>query len=413
MATLVLLTGVLTPAWPLAAQQGPSHSTASSFCPPLPAATGPTVTVGTEADLRSQAYGAPAGTAILVSPGTYAMADFVHIVNAGITLRGSTGDPDDVILDFGGMVGGHFGIMVSADDVTIADLTARNAADHGVSIQGVDRPTLYNLHILDINDQLVKVNPLGDGSDDGLLACSRLAYTTTDPDGYTNGISGHNAHRWTIRDNAWVRIRTSNGTPVPAILFWSGSSDTLVERNTLIDCSQGIAFGNASQVGVNHTGGVVRNNLIYASQPHDVMIEMVRSTGWQVGHNTVIGLNPAPGLSWLIEARYSESAGTFANNLSNLAVWVDRDGAAGTSTGDVVTAEASWFVDGSPANAADVDLHLDPSATGAIDVAERVSWASLDIDGELRPGGRLADAGADEAGPLTLNTLVFLPLVLR
>ena len=125
------------------------------------------------------------------------------------------------------------------------------AADHGVSIQGRDRPILYNLHILDIGDQLVKVNPAGDGSEDGLLACSRLEYTTTAPDNYTNGISAHNAHRWVVRDNEWARILTNDGTPVPAILFWNGSSDTIVERNFLLDCGRGIAFGLSS----GHSGG--------------------------------------------------------------------------------------------------------------------------------------------------------------
>ncbi|MBE2201546.1 MAG: hypothetical protein IAE79_23240 [Anaerolinea sp.] len=54
------------------------------------------------------------------------------------------------------------------------------------------------------------------------------------PEDYTNGISAHNAHRWTVSDNEWRRIRTPNQVPAPAILFWSGSSDTLVERNLLV-----------------------------------------------------------------------------------------------------------------------------------------------------------------------------------
>ena len=135
----------------------------------------------------------------------------------------------------------------------------------------------------DIRDQLVKVNPAGDGSEDGLLACSRLEYTTSAPDSYTNGISAHNAHRWVVRDNEWYRIRTIDDTAVPTILFWSGSSDTIVERNLLVDCYQGIAFGNSSQAGINHTGGIVRNNFIYSSLEHDVAIEMVRAQDWLAG----------------------------------------------------------------------------------------------------------------------------------
>ena len=165
------------------------------------------------------------------------------------------------------MEAGHFGILVDADDVTIADLTIRNARDHGVSIQGVDRPTLYNLHIQDIGDQLVKVNPAGDGSEGGLLACSRLAYTTTAPNEYTNGISAHQAQRWVVRDNEWYRIRTPGNAPVPTILFWSGSSDTVVERNLLVDCYQGITFGNASHGSGDHRGGIVRNNAFLPACP--------------------------------------------------------------------------------------------------------------------------------------------------
>lgn len=407
IAVLVFLIAMLAPT-PLAAT--PTASTAT-FCPALPASPGPTVTVSTEAALRTQAYNAAAGTTILVQAGTYAMQDFVHIVHSAITLRGATGNRNDVILDFGGMTGGSFGVMVSADDVTLADLTIRNTTDHGVSIQGVDRPVLYNLHIVDANDQLVKVNPEGDGSDDGLLACSLLEYTTTDPDGYTNGISGHDAHGWTVRDNTWKRIRTSTGTPVPTILFWSGSSDTIVERNVLLDCSQGIAFGNSSQTGINHTGGIVRNNVIYASAPHDVMIEMIRSTGWLVAHNTVIGLAPSGGLTWGMEARFSESQGTFAYNLTNMDIEHTRDGAQGTVTGNITDAQTTWFV-----NPGSGDMHLRASATPAIDHAAVLTEVPTDIDGDVRPIGTAPDVGADEASldpPQPLVPWAYLPLVVR
>ena len=407
IVVFILFITMLAPT-PLAAT--PTASTAS-FCPTLPGPTGPTVTVSTEAALRAQAYSAASGTTILVQAGTYAMQDFVHIVHSAITLRGATGNRDDVILDFGGMTSGYFGVMVSADDVTIADLTIRNTTDHGVSIQGVDRPVLYNLHIVDANDQLVKVNPEGDGSDDGLLACSLLEYTTTAPDDYTNGISAHDAHGWTVRDNTWKRIRTSTGTPVPTILFWSSSSDTIVERNVLLDCSQGIAFGNSSQTGINHTGGIVRNNVIYASAPHDVMIEMIRSTGWLVAHNTVIGLAPSGGLTWGMEARFSESQGTFAYNLTNMDIEHTRDGAQGTVTGNITDAQTTWFV-----NPGSGDMHLRASATPAIDHAAVLTEVPTDIDGDVRPIGTAPDVGADEASldpPQPLVPWAYLPLVVR
>ena len=394
---LSLLTGMVALASP-----GPG-ATQSDRCPPLSPPTGPTVTVSSESELRNQAYDAAAGTTIMVEAGVYDMQDSVYIVNDGIALRGETGDRDDVILDFGGMESGHFGILVDADDVTIADLTIRDAHDHGVSIQGSDRPRLYNLHIQDIRDQLVKVNPDGDGSEDGLLACSRLEYTTSAPDSYTNGISAHRAHRWVVRDNEWYRIRTIDDTPVPTILFWSGSSDTIVERNLLVDCYQGISFGNASQSGINHTGGIVRNNFIYSSLEHDVAIEMTRAQDWLVAHNTAILLNPDSGLTWGMEARYSESQGTFAYNLTNMSILHNRDGAQGTPVGNVTDAGVDWFAD-----AASGDLHLTSTASGAIDQAATLANVSDDYDRDARPIGAAPDVGADEYGappPATVTDL--------
>lgn len=394
---------------PLAAQSQPSGGPAI-LCPPLPPSTGSVIAVADEATLRDQAYNAAPGTTLLIQPGVYQMQGFVHIVNAEISLRGATGNRQDVILDFGGMVGGHFGILVEADDVTIADLTIQNANDHGVSIQGRDRPILYNLHVRDIGDQLVKVNPFGNGSEDGLLACSRLEYTTTAPDEYTNGISAHDAHRWTVRDNEWYRIRTPGNSPVPTILFWSGSSGTVVERNLLVDCYQGISFGNAGHGAGDHIGGIVRNNMIYASQPHDVVIEMVHASGWLVAHNTALLLNPASGLTWGMEARFDDSQGTFAYNLTNMDIWGDRDGANGTLTGNLTNAQSGWFV-----NAAAGDLHLAATAVAAIDQAASLPQVTDDFDGDGRPAGPAPDIGADEYGgaPFEPTAWVYLPMVTR
>jgi hypothetical protein len=388
-----------------ASSHTPGQAGSAGHCPALGPPGGPTVFVSNESDLRYQTYNAAPGTTIWIEPGVYRMGDFVHIVHANLTLRGSTGDRADVILDFGGMIGGHFGILVEADDVTIADLTIRDAADHGVSIQGFDRPLLYNLHILDTGDQLVKANPGGDGSDDGVLACSRLEYSTAAPDEYTNGISAHDAHRWTVRDNAWLRIRTPGNSPVPVILFWSGSSDTVVERNLLVDCTQGIAFGNASHGVGDHTGGIVRNNMIFASMPHDVVIEMVHATGWLVAHNTAYLFNPAPGLTWGMEARFSDTSGTFAYNLTNMAILADRDGAWATLTGNLTNAASAWFLD--PVGG---DLHLKPAASLAIDTAGALAAVPDDFDGQVRPLGAAADVGADEYTP---GLWLFLPLILR
>ena len=406
LLVILPLSGPLHSQPPVAVSPG-AHGQAAAHCPPLPPPAEPLVTVSTEAQLRDQAYNAVPGTTILVQPGVYDMQDFVHVAHDGITIRGATGQRGDVILDMGGMDSGHFGILIEADDVTVADLTIREARDHGVSIQGSDRPTLYNLHILDTGDQLVKVNPLGDGSEDGLLACSRLEYTTTAPDEYTNGISAHNAHRWVVRDNHWFRIRTPANAPVPTILFWSGSTDTVVERNLLVDCFQGISFGNSSHDSDDHFGGIVRNNMIYASLPHDVVIEMVHAEGWLVAHNTAL-FHPASDVGWGMEARFSDSQGIFAYNLTNLAIRPDRDGAQATLTGNLTEAEPGWFV-----GAETGDLHLAGTATHAIDRADPLDEVTDDFDGHPRPYGPASDVGADEYSAVPPTARMWLPCVMK
>jgi hypothetical protein len=162
----------------------------------------------------------------------------------------------------------------------------------------------------------------------------------------------------------------------------------------LVDCYQGISFGNASQGGINHTGGVVRNNFIYTSSgvTNDVAVEMVHAQDWLVAHNTVLLLGSSSA-TWGIEARYGDSRGTFAYNLTNKNIWPDRDGAQGTLLGNVTSAQASWFVD-----AASGDLHLRGTATDAIDRAASLVEVSDDFDGDARPIGSAPDVGADEYG---------------
>jgi hypothetical protein len=360
------------------------------------------LTVSTEAELRDQAYSAASGTTILIEPGVYDLGNTIQIINDGITLRSSTGVRGDVILDGGGMITGHTHvILIEADDVTIADLTIRNGGEHGISVQGADRPKLYNLHIYDTGYQLVKVNPVGDGSEDGLLACSLLEYTTASPEEYTNGISAHNAHRWTVRDNQWYRIRTPGNTPAPTILFWSGSSDTLVERNVLVDCYQGIAFGNSSHEAGDHSGGIVRNNFIYASMPHDSVVEMVHATGWLVAHNTALLLNPNE-LTWGMEARFEDTSGTFAYNLTNMQIWHDRDGAGGALTGNMTDLQSDWL-----RAPEDGDLHLVDPSVPPVDAAASLPDVPGDIDGDLRPQMEAPDVGADEF----FQTHIYVPLL--
>ena len=133
---------------------------------------------------------------------------------------------------------------------------------------------------------------------------------------------------------------------------------------------------------------------------------MVHATGWLVAHNTALLLDP-DGVTWGMEARFADTQGTFANNLTNMPIWADRDGAGGASQGDVTNAQTGWFVD-----AAEADLHLTATATQAIDQVAPLTEVSADIDGDPRAGDAAADAGADERFELPpLDYSLFLPAI--
>jgi hypothetical protein len=119
---------------------------------------------------------------------------------------------------------------------------------------------------------------------------------------------------------------------------------------------------------------------------------MAHASGWLVTHNTALLLN-STGVTWGMEARCSESVGTFAYNLTNMDILLNRDGANATGTGNVTNAQSSWFV-----NPAATDLHLVGTTTAAIDQAVTLVQVPDDYDGDVRPIGAAPDVGADEYG---------------
>ncbi|MFO8071186.1 MAG: hypothetical protein R6V85_04850 [Polyangia bacterium] len=95
-----------------------------------------------------------------------------------------------------------------------------------------------------------------------------------------------------------------------------------------------------------------------------------------------------PSFSTALEARFSDSSGTFAQKLSNLDV-INRDGAGAQIGNNETAAQAEWFDD--PESG---DLHLTSSAAGAIDQGEALEEVGGDIDGEQRDPA--PDLEADE-----------------
>ncbi len=393
-------------------------------CEPLPQPGGNIVHVDSVATLQSAVDNASPGDSILLADGIYNLdGAYLRVDTPNVTIRSNSGNRDAVVLD------GNYQtteiLQIVASNVTIADITLREAYDHPIHVMSTDssdtRNTLiYKVKITDPGEQAIKINPVSTGfyPDEGIIACSHIELTDTGRSHirnncYTGGIDAHQAKDWIIRDNLIEGFWCESGLSEHGIHLWRGSRDTLVERNVLKNNARGIGFGlatsgsartyaddpcpNANGGYVDHYGGIIRNNFVHANhktifdsdQGFDCGICVWQACGARVLHNTVASTKP-PFSS--IEWRFDQADVEIRNNLvtHNLR---DRGGSA-LAENNIEHASLTLFVD-----ADNGDLHLLPTATDAIDQAAALGDVSDDIDGNPRPIGTAADIGADEFIP--------------
>ena len=400
---LVVLTGLLVLATGNFAQARPARP-----APSLPAPSGTVVNVSTEPQLQAALTAITSNMTIVLGPGTYRLTRSLAfngpLQNVGI--RGATGNSDDVVIVGPGMkVSAHGGVLYGiwtgngVDGITIANLTIRDFYFHPIIFNGAtDRPYVHNVHLIDAGQQFIKSNPVasGIGARDGVVEYSIFEFTTTARDDYPKAIDIHGAANWTIRHNLFRNLQAPQGQLLgPAVLAWRGSSGTITEGNTFLNCGRGIMYGAEDSPGVAHRGGVIRNNFFYrsSSQPGDVGIQVADSVGTQVINNTVIlsGTYHAA-----IEYRYPGTSGVvIANNLVDATI-LPREGASARLMGNVLNASPAMFL-----NTAQGDLHLRVTASQAIDRGVAVPNVDTDWDGDKRPAGSVPDVGADEvAAPI-------------
>ena len=398
LTTLTLVAATLPGFW----SPRPTLALSPDSVPALPAPGGTVIQVSTVAALQAAVNAVASNQTIVIAPGTYALTStlWVNGNKTNVTLRGATNNRNDVVL-----VGQGMGVASSAvpfgiwagngvTNLTIANLTIRDIYQHPVMLNpGTQSPRLYNVRLVDGGQQLVKANPdgTGGGVDNGVVEYCVFEYTTTAPSYYTNGLDIHTGRNWVIRHNLFRRIRGPQGQlGGPAVLMWNGSSGTIVEGNTFVDNHRDISLGLVERTPNDHTGGIIRNNMIVRSPGSggDVPIAVYDSPSTIVAHNTIWTNGQYPNA---IETRFPHTTGvTVINNLADKGLQ-NRDGAVSSASGNVWTAASSWF-----ANANGGDLHLTASATPAIDRGTLTTDVPVDWDGQARPIGGSVDVGADE-----------------
>ena len=267
------------------------------------------------------------------------------------------------------------------------------------------------MHVVDPGEQAIKINADATQTlfaDHGVVRCSHLELTDAGRthirnNCYTGGIDGHRARGWQIRDNLIEGFWCASGLSEHGVHFWTGSRDTLVERNVIRNSARGIGFGlgqgtpgraygdapAAGGANLGHYDGVVRNNAVFAGDDRlfdsgsgfDLGIGLEEACGTRVLHNTVFSTR-APFSS--IEGRFLRTTATVTNNLASHNLRV-RDGASLAQAGNLLGAPAALFVD-----AAGGELHLVPTAG----CRHRPGRGASRGPGRRRPRRRAARGGA-------------------
>jgi len=403
---------------------GKNSAVADDLCPPLAGPTGRVVPVSSVAGLVSAVNNAQAGDTISIADGVYNLdGAYLRVDTPNVTLRSASGNREAVVLD------GNYAtteiVQIVASNITIADVTLREAYYHPIHVMSTSSADtvgtlIYNVHIVDPGEQAIKINPYtGDNAlyfpDNGEIACSHIELTDVGRshirnDCYTGGVDAHQARDWVIRDNVIEGFWCPEGLSEHGVHMWVSCRDTQVERNVLRDNARGIGFGMSESASnkrvyldnpcpgagggyVDHYGGVIRNNFVFASDGglfssdygFDCGVCLWQACGARVLHNTVASTQmPFSSIEWRFD---HTDVDLVSHNLR------DRSGSA-TLEGNVTDAPLTLFVDG-----AGGDLHLASTATAAIDLVAAPPDVPGDIDGDWRPIGPAADVGADEYRP--------------
>jgi len=360
-----------------------------------------TMRVRNMAELRGALARARPSTTIILENGAYQLNGAqLTVAVPQIVLRGRTSDPSRVVIRGSGFSDVFSAISISAPKVTIANLTVTGVGYHGIQVRGesgASGAAIHNVHIIDVGQQLIKGSASADSPPcrDGLVSCSILEYSDSAPSDYTNGVDVLNGWNWTVRNNILRRIRgpQSQGYRAgPAILFWRGSRDTLVERNLVIDCPRGIALGlsppESPTAAPDHSGGIVRRNAVCNLNAWaDEGIEINGSPDVLVEHNTVLLRG---GGGWAIGVRFSNTSAVVRHNLCNQEI-VLRDGGKATLIGNLANARDDWFV-----NARRGDLRLARGDLPPVDAAKASADEKEEPNRQSSHSGSAPDVGAFE-----------------
>jgi CubicO group peptidase (beta-lactamase class C family) len=392
--------------------------------PPLPPPQAEVIRVATADELFAAAERLGPGGTILLADGHYKLPRVLVLQGKqGVTIRSAGGDPDKVSLSGRGWDSDAKGDDIlhigRCEGVTIADLTFTDCRSYGIKIEAENAPRdihIYNCRFRDIGVRAIK----GSAGQDpnvhavkGSVRYCRFENTKVPPaewlfgGDYIAAIDMMALEDWTFSDNIFQNVKGRNGGGRAAIFIWVRSERVVVERNLIVNCDRGIAFGNPGQSTANLAGeplvyvrdGIIRNNFIVGGP--DCGIELWYAQRVKVCNNSIW----RPQRNWARGIRIG--TGTSDTDIVNNLVHGDirLDGGQAQLRQNLAGRLDGYFVDATSGN-----LALTPAATGAID--QGVSLPEVTDDIRRRPRTGRPDLGAwefDNELPLRVTAAVADP----
>jgi hypothetical protein len=375
---------------------------------PLAPPAGEVINVAKVSELFTAVDKVRRGGTILLADGHYKLPRILRLVGKrNITLRGATGDPVKVILSGKGWDSKSRGDdilhITGCQGVTIADLSFRDCRSYGIKVEVESGPRdihIYNCRFRDIGVRAIKGSAGQDPAVRAMRGSVRYCHfenTRVPPadwlfgGDYISAIDMMALEDWTFSDNIFRNIKGRNGGGRAAIFIWVRSRSVVVERNLILNCDRGVAFGNPGKSTANIegeppayvSGGVIRNNFIVGGP--DCGIELWYARGVKIYHNSIW----RPERNWQRGIRIG--TGTSDTDIANNLVHgeIRFEGGQAQLCHNLAGHLDDYFVNPSAGN-----LSLTRAATEAIDKGASLPEVTEDI--RRRPRDELVDLGAWE-----------------
>jgi hypothetical protein len=349
----------------------------------------------------------PGGT-ILIADGHYKLPRVIVLEGKkDITIRSAGGDPDNVTLSRKGwdsnVKGDDILHIGNCEGITIADLTFADCRSYGIKVEAENAPKdihIYNCRFRNIGVRAIKgsagQNPNVHAVKGSVRYC-RFENTNVPPadwlfgGDYIAAIDMMALKDWTFSDNVFRNIKGHNGGGRAAIFIWVRSERIVVERNFIVNCDRGIAFGNPGQSTANISAeplvyvrdGIIRNNFITGGP--DCGIELWYAQRIKVFNNSI--WRPEKNWSRGIRIGTGTSDTEVVNNLVHGEIRLDGGQAQ-------LRQNLTGQLDGYFADPTSGNLALSPAATGAID--RGISLPEVTDDIHRRSRTESPDLGAWE-----------------